>query len=139
MRGRAGIGLGQGIGVTNRALAATGGAETHMLTATEMPSHRHTGTTESDGTHSHSVTDPGHTHTQTTINDDFNNSGANPPGFSSDSAGTRIWNNINSATTGISVNSAGAHTHTFTTDLSGGSAAHNNMQPFVVLRYLIKY
>jgi microcystin-dependent protein len=104
-----------------------------------MPSHSHTGTTASVGDHIHGVSDPGHAHSQTTINDDFNNSGESPPGFTADSAGSRTWNNINSATTGISINSAGAHTHTFTTDLSGGSAAHNNMQPFVVLRYLIKY
>jgi microcystin-dependent protein len=139
MRGRAGIGLGQGSALTNRTLGAVGGAETHTLTTSEMPSHSHTGTTASVGDHIHGVSDPGHAHSQTTINDDFNNSGASPPGFSSDSAGSRTWNNINSATTGISINSAGAHTHTFTTDLSGGGTAHNNMQPFVVLRYLIKY
>lgn len=120
MRGRAGIGLGQGTSLTNRTLAATGGSETHTLSTTEMPSH------------SHNITDPGHTHTQTTVNDDFNSTGSYPnyntPSFAQyDSAGSKTWSNINSANTGISINS------------TGGGGAHNNMQPFVVLRYLIKY
>ena len=139
MRGRTAVGSGQGAGLTNRTLGSNGGEETHILTVGEMPSHTHTGTTESDGTHTHTINDPGHTHTQTTINDDFNNSGGSPPGFTGDSAGTRTWSNINSSTTGITINSAGAHTHTFTTDSTGSGNAHNVMQPFIVLRYLIKY
>lgn len=115
MRGRVGVGMGWGPDLTTRAIAETGGAETHALTTGEMP------------VHSHGVSDPGHAHSQTTINDDFNNTGSNPPGFAADGAGERIWTNINSATTGISVNNAG----------SGN--AHNNMQPFLVIRYLIKY
>jgi microcystin-dependent protein len=41
MRGRAAIGAGQGSGLTNRALAAQVGTETHTLTTTEMPAHTH--------------------------------------------------------------------------------------------------
>jgi microcystin-dependent protein len=41
MRGRAPIGAGQGTGLTNRALAATTGTETHTLTTGEMPAHTH--------------------------------------------------------------------------------------------------
>lgn len=129
MRGRVMGCAGQGEGLTNRVLGVVVGEETHVLTQNEMPGHTHTGTTNANGSHTHTVTDPGHTHTQTTINDDFNNSGTNPPGFASDSAGTRTWSNINSSTTGISINSAGSHTHTFTTDNTGSNQAHNNMQP----------
>jgi microcystin-dependent protein len=112
MRGRAGIGLGQGSTLTNRTLGATGGAETHTLTLNEMPSHRH------------GVTDPGHTHSYVNTPSDqtvFPGVGESAAD-QADSAQT-----TGSSTTGISI------------DLSGGGAAHNNMQPFVVLRYLIKF
>jgi len=41
MRGRAPIGVGQGSGLTDRALAASGGAETHTLATTELRAHLH--------------------------------------------------------------------------------------------------
>jgi microcystin-dependent protein len=40
-RGRAIIGSGEGSGLTARTHGATGGAETHQLTTTEMPAHAH--------------------------------------------------------------------------------------------------
>jgi microcystin-dependent protein len=138
LRGRVPLGVGTGAGLTPRVLATTGGAESVTLDATQIPGHTHTGTTDSAGAHTHGITDPGHTHTQTTINDDFNNSGTNPPGFSADSAGSRTWSNINSSATGISVNSDGAHTHTFTTGSTGGGGSHANMQPWIALNYIIK-
>jgi len=133
MRGRVIVGVSE-----MRPLAETGGSETHTLSVDEMPVHNHIGTTDSNGAHVHSITDRGHTHTQTTINDDFNASGTNPPGFTSDSAGTRVWDNINSATTGIEINSNGAHTHSFTTQNKGNGEAHNNMQPYLSLHYIIR-
>lgn len=129
MRGRVMGCVGLGNGLTARSQGDIVGTETHQLSTNELPSHSHTGTTAAAGSHSHTINDPGHTHTQTTINDDFNNSGTNPPSFSGDSAGTRTWTNINSAATGITVNSAADHTHTFTTAAFGGGQAHNNMQP----------
>lgn len=41
LRGRSVVGAGQGAGLTNRVLAATGGEETHQLTTPEIPSHIH--------------------------------------------------------------------------------------------------
>lgn len=120
---------GQGTGLTSRTMGDAVGAETHTLTASQMPAHSHIGTTQAGGAHTHTITDPGHTHSQTTINDDFNSSGADPPGFAADSAGTRTWNNINSSTTGITVDSGGSHTHTFITSTEGGGLPHNIMQP----------
>ncbi len=154
---------GQGSGLTNRVFGDIVGEETHTLSSNEMPSHSHTGDTNASGSHTHTasanttgshthtITDPGHTHTQTTINDDFNSSGTNPPGFAADSAGTRTWSNINSATTGITVDSGGAHTHTITVDTdgshshafatasAGGGNAHNNMQPTLFAGYVMIY
>lgn len=139
MQGRCAIGSGSGSGLSSRPLGTYGGEEEHALSTSEMPSHSHSGTTDVSGTHTHSINDPGHTHAQTTINDDFNNSGTNPPGFSADSAGSRTWNNISTSTTGITLNSNGAHSHTFTTGTTGSGDAHNNMQPYMVVRYLIKF
>src|SRR5262245_63039868 len=42
LRGRDIIGAGQGSGLTNRVLGASGGAETVTLTVAQMPSHNHT-------------------------------------------------------------------------------------------------
>ena len=41
LRGRVPIGAGQGSSLTNRVIAATGGAETHTLTVPQIPSHSH--------------------------------------------------------------------------------------------------
>jgi microcystin-dependent protein len=144
-------------------LGHTSGSSFVTLSTNQLPSHSHTGTTEISGTHvhtgststngqhTHGINDPGHAHTQWTINDDYNNSGANPPGFMQDSAGYKTWNNINSNTTGITINSAGDHTHslnvdasgnhthTFTTNTSGSGDSINILNPCISLNYLIKY
>lgn len=113
------------------------GSETNNLTATNLPAHTHSGTTATDGSHTHGVNDPGHAHTQVTINDDFNNSGGSAPSFAADSAGSRTWNNINSNTTGISIAYNGSHAHTFTTDGGAGLAgsAFSVMQPTLFVGY----
>lgn len=115
---------------------ATGLSQT-ALTVANVPSHTHSGSTSSNGSHTHSVSDPGHTHTQWTINDDFNNSGGANPSFSADSAGYRTWSNIDSATTGVTVNADGAHSHTFTTDGGAGLAgtSFGIMQPTLFVGY----
>ena len=50
LRGRAIVGVGTGTGLTNRALAATGGEENHQLTIAELASHTHV-----QNAHSHTV------------------------------------------------------------------------------------
>ena len=103
MRGRVGVGYGNGNGLTPRNLAVIGGAETHTLTVGEMPAHNHggsTGSTESAAT---------------------NSTDAGVGGFAGSHA----------------VADNGSHSHTISAQ--GGGSAHNNMQPYLVLRYLIKY
>jgi microcystin-dependent protein len=58
-RGRVPLGAGTGPGLTARNLGATGGEESHVLVAGEIPAHSH-GVT--DPGHTHTVTDPGHVH-----------------------------------------------------------------------------
>lgn len=113
--------------LSTRTLGELSGEEKHASTIAEMPSHNHTIT---DPGHSHNITDPGHTHS---INDQPLLNGINTPGSLDTTAGelnntTLTSNNTNSSTTGITVNSA---TTGITVNNTGGSGAHNNMQPTV--------
>ena len=111
--GRIGVGAGAGTGLTSRTLGSKGGEETHVLTTGEMPSHNH------------GVTDPGHAHSYVNNTNDQNTDNV----FATESAADQvdINNTTSSNTTGISINN------------TGGGQAHNVMQPYVVLRYFIKY
>lgn len=111
LRGRVAVGYGQGSGLTNRTMANTGGAETHTLTTTEMPSHNH------------GVNDPAHSHTYQT----FDSIGGAIGNVNGTNAGGRYYNqNTYGAYTGISIQYAGSN------------GAHNNMQPYVVVNFIIK-
>ena len=106
-RGRVCVGVGDGAGValSNRILGATGGAETHTLTAEQMPSHNHTsnavggtiGLITADGLNTAGVVD----------------ASATEP-------------NIYAAPQALTINN------------TGDGLPHNNMQPFIALRHLIK-
>lgn len=92
-----------GSGIDGTSLGGVGGAQTVTLATTEIPSHTHTGTTDSDGSHGH---------TATTDSD-----GAHDHGGATGSDGSHTHSF--SATSGA----GGTHTHTGTTD-SGGSHTH---------------
>lgn len=94
LRGRTPIGSGQGSGLTNRALGATGGTETHQLTTAEMPSHSH----------------------------------QQYFGWTSGSYALPYWDGNGSRAIYGGAN-GGA---------TGGDGAHNNMQPFFAVHYIIK-
>lgn len=115
------------------------GRESRTITVDELPAHTHAGATSAAGAHAHDLNDPGHAHTQTTINDDFNTNGGSPPGFVGDGSGSRTWDNINAATTGVSVAHAADHAHTFTTAPAGGGAALSLMQPTLFAGSLFIY
>jgi microcystin-dependent protein len=109
--------VGSGSGLTTREKGDNVGAETHTLTISEMPTHNHTGTSDSSGLHSHNIL---------SINDDYNNSSGayldqQKASFGGHDSGSKTWTNM--------VESNGSHTHTFTTSNTGNSNAHNNMQP----------
>lgn len=80
-------------GLNGDTLGATGGAETHALTTSEMPAHTHS----------------------------LTNISSNPSGGSSNYIGT-----------------IDATSETATTGSTGGGGAHNNVQPTIILNYIIK-
>lgn len=118
LRGRTVIGTGQGDtwngtgGATNWALATKFGAEKHQMTVAEMPSHNH------------GVNDPGHSHSTQSARGGwgflFGFDGQNQGGGASGRVPT------NHVTTGITIQN------------SGNDQPHNNMQPSLVLNYIIK-
>lgn len=119
LRGRVALGVSG-----SYALAAAGGEANHTLTSAEMPTHTHT-----DTGHNHGVTDPGHAHNLGA------GSAAGSASHPSDSLNTGL-NQYGTSTvgTGISIgsgNAANANT--------GGGGAHNNLQPYLALNYIIRY
>jgi microcystin-dependent protein len=114
LRGRFVLSSGQGSGLTNRTLGQTGGAETHTLTVAEMPSHNH------------SITDPGHDHY---IN--FSWDQGNP------GAGSVQYNLLQYQNASITM--TGKNYTGITINSKGNDSAHNNMPPFYVLAFIIRF
>jgi microcystin-dependent protein len=113
LRGRVIVGDGTGIGLSNRNIGQTGGAETHTLTIDEIPSHNHT------------INDPGHNHTENISSGNLSIENDNPDVYGNQTSS--FIGNTGTSNTGITINN------------TGGGQPHNNMPPFAVLNYIIKY
>ena len=107
---------------TNKVLADCAGEETHVLTAAELAKHTHpasSGTESATHTHGYSLYAMGE---------------ILATGLGSTHAAA-VWNQTPQTST-----ESATHTHAITvSNQTVGDQAHNNMQPYIVLNYIIKY
>lgn len=133
------------------ALGETGGAKTHTLTEAQLPGHTHTfsGTTSGESGHTHNINglrinDSG-SGVQMVAQSDGNiviYSGGAAQGFGQRplTSNAREWS-IGAASDSETTTGSTGHTHTYsgtTSTGSGSGSAHNNIQPYIVLNYMIK-
>ncbi len=127
------------------ALGTTGGNATVGLVEANLPIHNHTGTSDSAGNHGHSVNDGGHGHNIINSRDDGNSSNNVGQSASGDGnvpgANTVLGHGTESATTGITINTSGSHSHSYTTSNFGSSSpsAVTILNPYLALNYIIKF
>ena len=130
LRGRFVVGAGQGSGLSNRSVGATGGAETITLTVAQLPAHNHTfsGTTSDSGEHNHAYFDAQFAEWQSGKS---NNGYGSKSGYDTDNTPLGY-----DRTTG----GAGKHNHTFsgTTGSVGSGNAIDKLPPFYALAYIMR-
>lgn len=125
-----------GGGIDGATLGASGGAQTHQLTAAQMPAHTHANTLNDPGhVHANTLSDPGHTHGH---NAAMANSGSSTGGGAF-AIYAPAGATINAAATGITINNASKVSGVTITNASQGSdGAHPNVQPGIVFNKIIK-
>jgi microcystin-dependent protein len=120
-------------GITGTTLGAAGGTQTHTLTTAQMPSHTHTQNSHNHTQNSHNHTQNSHTHTLPTGLSATDGNRTEP---ASQGTGSVITSNATTATNNATT--ATNNATTATNQNTGGGEAHQNMQPSIILNYIIK-
>ncbi|MBN2542535.1 tail fiber protein [bacterium] len=128
LKGRVVVGL-DGSDADFDALNDASGAKTHTLTVNEMPSHNHSCSTEGD--HWHYIDSP---FDGAAVK--AHSTGLTQGFLTSNEDGSDDWYNDNFVDW-MKTDTDGDHSHTIGN--RGGDSAHNNLQPYRVLNYIIKY
>ena len=117
LRGRVPIGEGTGPGLTPYRLGERGGSETVTLTESQMPSHDHAASAT------------------TTLHG--SDSAANSPSPNGTVPGNTGRSNLNQTESATVDRATDAASTTVTVQNAGGSQPHNNIQPYLGMRYVI--
>ena len=142
MSGRVSVGASEGY-----AIGSTGGEESHVLTSNEIPSHTHTvpshghanTITATTPKLTHSITtQPSFTYVGPNTSTKYDGGGSAKGGSSSVNA-TRSTNVAITAHAATDCTMSGSITDCadITTNTAGSGVGHSNMQPFIVMNYII--
>lgn len=140
--------------ITN--LGNVGGNNSVTLSVENLPSHSHTGTTESGGIHNHTgttTTDGLHTHNSNATGGQGNfglclANGLNTAVSTDNSSGElNLWRtpdalsiySSGSHSHTLNINNDGDHTHTFTTNTTGSGNSIDIRNKFIIMNYIIRY
>jgi microcystin-dependent protein len=132
-------------------------SHSHTASTNSTGGHTHSGTTGNVSTgHTHAITvnsGGGHTHTVTAVasagnvvrgTGTLNSATAGSPSTITTSSNGSHSHSASSGdisvnhTHGFTTSNDGSHSHTVTVNSTGGGLAHTNLQPYIVLNYIIK-
>ena len=136
------------IGVSaSHALATTGGEESHALTSTEIPSHTHGIAAHGHGNtikattpkFVHSITQPSFTYTHPNGTAAFGTASSTTAYTSKSATASRTTNVAVTAHAAANCTMSGAITdcNAFNMETTGDGTAHDNMQPYLTINYVI--